>query len=340
MSRERFRSMEEFAQASGISRPTLSKYFDDPASVRETTRHRIEAALKRFDYRPNLFARNLNRKQTRAIGIIVPHITDPFYAELVRQMELRCVAAGFWPIVISSHGAADLEARAVETLMSLKVAGALVAPLGSQTDAEALESLRGDIPMVFFDSRLDGSAPFVGTDNRQSMTLVAEYLCRTGEHPAFLEMPAVNGNAAERKAAYVEALERFGLAPILIGADETTWNFEELGFRTVQRLLQGPGLQTRCLLCANDRMAFGAMAAAYQHRLRVGRGSDSDLRIAGHDDHPLSRYACPPLTTAAQDTVAIAERSTELLLALLQDPTTHSGEELRLPARLVMRDSA
>ncbi|TIT42946.1 MAG: LacI family transcriptional regulator, partial [Mesorhizobium sp.] len=90
MAEKTHRTMDDFARASGVSRPTLSKYFDDPASVKPATRARIEAALRSSDYQPNVFARNLNRKRTRNVGIVVPTITDPFYAEMVSRIELRC----------------------------------------------------------------------------------------------------------------------------------------------------------------------------------------------------------------------------------------------------------
>ncbi len=79
----KIKNMEEFAALSGISRPTVSKYFHDPDSVRPTTRARIEEALERFDYRPNIYAVNQNRKLTKNIGIVVPYLADPFFAEII-----------------------------------------------------------------------------------------------------------------------------------------------------------------------------------------------------------------------------------------------------------------
>ena len=77
MASKRIRNMEEFAEVSGISRPTLSKFFQDPTSVRQSTRKRIEGALAEYDYRPNVFALNQNRKLTRTIGIVVPYLGRP-----------------------------------------------------------------------------------------------------------------------------------------------------------------------------------------------------------------------------------------------------------------------
>ena len=92
MTGRKIRNMEEFAEVSGISRPTVSKYFNDPDSVRKSTRARIESALEQYDYRPNIFAINQNRKLTKNIGIVVPYLADPFFAEIARNLEMLVIA--------------------------------------------------------------------------------------------------------------------------------------------------------------------------------------------------------------------------------------------------------
>ena len=95
MSEQKIKNMEDFAVVSGISRPTLSKYFNDPASVRSSTKARIEAALEQHDYRPNMYAMNQNRRLTRNIGIVVPYLADPFFAEIARNIENLVIEAGY-----------------------------------------------------------------------------------------------------------------------------------------------------------------------------------------------------------------------------------------------------
>ncbi len=168
MNDQAIKNMAEFSLLSGISRPTVSKYFNDPASVRKSTRAQIEQALQRYDYRPNLFAVNLNKRKPKIIGMVVPDLMDPFIAQLAQHVEMHCSAAGLLLMVLSSRGDARLEARAVETLLSLKISGAVVAPLGRNSRSGLIESLRARVPVVFLDTRLDEVAPFVGTDNGQS----------------------------------------------------------------------------------------------------------------------------------------------------------------------------
>lgn len=340
MEDRRIRNMEEFSAVSGISRPTVSKYFNDPKSVRPSTRDRIEQALRQHDFRPNLFAINQNRKSTRNIGIVVPHIVDPFFAEIVRLIERRCIEAGYWAIVLSSHGEAELESNALDLLLSLKLAGALIAPLGEKSDRSRILQFAKDVPTVIFDSPLSAGEAFVGSDNFHSIGLIVDYLCRTGEPPCFLEMPAVNENASERRAAYIGAMERQGLTPYVVPVTSQDWSFEQIGYEEGLRLLSKHGFPTSTVLCANDRMAIGLLAAAYERGLRVGRGPGSAMRIAGHDDHPLSRFTCPPLTTVAQDHAAIAEQSVSALFALIEREGLQEGMNVSLEGKLIVRHSA
>jgi len=134
MSDTKIKNMEQFSALTGLSRPTVSKYFHDPDSVRASTRARIEAALEEYDYRPNIFAINQNRSLTKNIGIVVPFLADPFFAELARQIEQHCLARGYRPTLFSAHGDRELEIEILDNLRSLKPAGVLFAPLGRVSD--------------------------------------------------------------------------------------------------------------------------------------------------------------------------------------------------------------
>ncbi|MCB1456102.1 MAG: LacI family DNA-binding transcriptional regulator [Nitratireductor sp.] len=342
MSEQRIRNMEDFASVSGISRPTLSKFFHDPESVRKSTRARIESALEEFDYQPNIFAINQNRKLTKTIGILVPFLADPFFAEIVRIIERLCIDAGYWPIVFSAHGETELENNALATLRSLKPAGALIAPLGRSSDLQIVERFTLDVPTVVFDSNVPVGKAFVGSNNFQSIPLIVEYLCRTGEPPCFFEMPPVNPNANKRRNAYIRAMDRLGHEPRVISATgEGGWQFEQIGLENGMRLISERALPSNTVLCSNDRIAMGFISAAYQKGLRVGHTEGCAMRIAGHDDHPWSRFTCPPLTTVSQDYHSIATKSVEILFDLINGKEPSGGRlEHLCDGTLIMRSSA
>lgn len=343
MGQRRIRNMEEFATVSGISRPTLSRYFNDPDSVRRSTRQRIESALEQHDYRPNVFAMNQNRRKTKNIGIVVPYLADPFFTEIGRGVELACIAAGYSPILLSSHGSPSLENDNLESLKSLKPAGVLLAPFGRASDKQKIQQLCQDVPLVLFDANIeDTGSAYVGTDNFQSIDLIVEYLCRSGEPPCFFEMKTPsNPNAIKRRQAYLESMARQGHQAHVFQAEGDGWDFEEIGKTEGGRMLVGEVFPTNTILCSNDRLAIGMLSAAYGAGLSVGHGVGSSLRIAGHDDHPFARFTCPPLTTIAQDYAGIADRAVSTLFNIMESDHRPPEREVSLfDGRLVMRDSA
>ena len=343
MSGRRIRNMEEFAEVSGISRPTVSKYFNNPESVRKTTRGKIEAALEEYDYRPNIFAINQNRRLTKNVGIVVPFLADPFFSEIARKIERLCIEAGLSPILFSTHGEQDLENDILDNLRSLKPAGVLMAPMGRASDRSAIEKFCKDVPTILFDSNSEGiGETFVGSDNFSFVSQSVEYLTRTGEPPVFFEMlePA-NPNANKRRLAFVSMMDRLGFDPQIFKAEGQGWGFEEIGFNEGLRFLDQKSSGTDTVLCSNDRLAIGFLSACYVRNVRVGRDGESDLRVAGLDDHPFSRFTCPSLTTVAHDYDAVTNKAIEMLLKLIEGGG-HFDErtEHLYPAKLVLRSSA
>lgn len=343
MTQQKIRNMAEFAVASGISRPTLSKYFNDPGSVRKSSRAKIEEALERFDYRPNIYAVNQNRQMTKNVGIVVPYLADPFFAEIVRVLELRCIDAGFSPSLFSAHGEKALEIDIMESLRAIKPAGVLFAPLGRESDKAALKVFCRDVPTVLFDSNIEGMGEaFIGSDNYSFVAQTVEYLTRTGEPPCFLEMryPA-NPNANKRRDAYISIMERLKLEPHILSIDGKGWRFEEIGRKGGLKLLEQDALPTNTVLCSNDRLAIGFLSACYEKGIRVGRDENCELRVASQDGHPFSGFTCPSLTTAAHDYTAISEHAVETLFQLIENGGRFPKRKEKLfPAHLIMRDSA
>lgn len=343
MDGSKIRNMEQFASVSGLSRPTVSKYFNDPQSVRRSTRDRIEKALEEYDYRPNIYAINQNRKLTKNIGIVLPYLADPFFTEIARNIERRCIAAGFRPTLFSAHGEQSLEIDILDNLRSLKPAGVLLAPLGRASDRAAIEKFCEDVPTILFDSNIDGvGEAFVGSDNFSFVAQSVEYLTSTGEPPCFFEMATpANPNARKRRSAYIACMQDHGLEPMIVQAEGEGWGLEQIGYDGAMRLIGERSLPSDTVLCSNDRLAIGFLSACHESGLRVGRGEGCALRVASHDDHPFSRFTSPSLTTAAHDYERVSNRTVERLFALIEAGGRFQARTEDLyPARLILRSSA
>lgn len=338
-------TMKELSESIGISRPTLSRYFQDPSTVRSSTSLKIQERLAEVDYVYNFIATRQNRKSSGLIGVVIPHYKDLFYSSLLEAIENSARDSGYTVIAQSSNGDADGEIQAVARLRSISADGAIIAPLGLDSSNEAFLLASEDFPIVFTDSRPAVTPPrsdFVGTDNLQSVSAIVEYLCRTGDAPIFLGMPRLTSNAVEREEAYASKVRGLSFEPRFVIAGDTpgSWQFEAYGFDVMNEHFSRQRYTTDTILCANDRIAIGAIRAANKHGLfardaeRQGR-----LRIAGHDDHPLSQYMFPAITTAAQDIKGIGEDAVRLLLERARGEREGTSVSILKEAAIRVRES-
>lgn len=338
-------TMKELSEAIGVSRPTLSRYFQDPSSVRKGTSDKIKERLEKVDYVYNFIATRQNRKTTGLVGIVIPHFNDLFFTSLLEAIDDAARKEGLTIIALSSHGDEKTEIMAVEKLRSMSVDGAIIAPLGAAGSNISFEAASQDFPIVFADSRPFSpvvGTDFVGTNNAQSISAMVEYLCRAGDLPIFLRMPRLNSNALERKQAYAETMQEMGHEPVFVDhtAGLQTWDFEAFGYEIMNDHFSHQRHTTSTLLCANDRIAIGAIRAANRHGLFArGHEARGRLRIAGHDDHPMSQYMHPALTTVAQNVVGIGEAAIRLLTERAYANRAAPPVELKLDAVLRLRET-
>ena len=346
--------MEELSSTIGISRPTLSKYFQDAESVRGSTRARIEEALHAVDYVPNYFATRMNRQSSRVIGVIVPYLNDLFITSLIQAIEQSALEHGYTIMIQSANGDSKHEAKMFESLMAMNADGIIAAPIGQVSSLDTITRLKERLPIVFVDSRFQGTfddVDFVCTNNRQSISLMVEYLHRSGGAPVFLGMPRINSNSLEREQAYLKSAEDLGFEPTIIPVDnastvlnfdELVWNFEEFAFRTMDEYFGRGEFVGSTILCANDRLAIGVIRAANRyHLLSRDKGESPECRVAGHDDHPLSAYVFPALTTVSRNTQKMGQAAVEQILDQIGNGLrVGKGVVRTFDAELRLRESA
>lgn len=206
-----------------------------------------------------------------------------------------------------------------------------------------IDSFSKDVPLILFDANIeDTGEAFIGTNHFQSVDLIVEYLCRSGEPPCLFEMKTPsNPNARKRRQAYMESMQQHGFSPHILQADGEGWNFEEIGSVEGGKMLSTGAFPTNTILCSNDRLAIGLLSAAYRQKISVGHEAGCSLRIAGHDDHPFARYTCPSLTTIAQDYTAIANHAVNSLFSRLEAGDSPAERiETVFDGNLIMRNSA
>jgi DNA-binding LacI/PurR family transcriptional regulator len=336
-------TMQDIATLVGVSRITVSKYFNGNQGVKAETRKRIEKICSDLNYVPDQNAVRLVKGKANLIGVIVPILSEPFFSEVLNVISDEAAEVGLRVVIFCSYNDPAREAAALLALRSTKAHGVVITPVLSQDNAELLGRLEHEMKIVYLDSYLSPKCHFVMNDNIQSTGLLTRYLLSRGHRPAFLGAPAVAyPSGPERITGYLEAMREADSPAFLVPLvnSNPTWNFEAFAMHHTLSLL-GTGEWAKenktALICATDRLAIGAMAAFRKFGLEPGR----DVAIVGHDDVPVCEYLYPTLTTVKQDVAAMGRAVMEFMK--MDDGTFTSKNpyfQKKFAARLIVRESA
>ncbi len=303
-------TMQDVAAMAGVSIKTVSNVLNGYQYIRPETRQRVEDAIGRLGYQINLTARNLRQGRTGMIGLALPELSLPYFAELADSVIEAADAAGL-TVLIEQTGA--VREREIEVLTGQRrrlADGLLFSPLAlGQEDVGLLDV---GYPLVLLGERIfDGPADHVTMANVDAARAATEYLLRHGRRRIALvgAHPGERvGSAALREAGYRQAIEAAGLQvdPVLI-AEAGLWH-RSTGADAMRRLLDS-GVEVDAVFALNDAMALGVLHVLHDRRLSV----PDRVAVVGFDDIDESKYSSPTLTTVSPGREQIARTAIELL---------------------------
>jgi DNA-binding LacI/PurR family transcriptional regulator len=336
-------SIRDVAAAAGVSVATVSRALgpnSDSVQMRPETRQRVLRVSEELGYRPNDLARALLRQHTSVVGLIVPDISNLYYAGLVRGVEDAASAAGYRVVLCNTDRDVGKLGNYLDTLVESRVDGVIIAggATDSAVDSRVFRPYRTKRVMV---GRHAIGGPSVQIDNVAAARQVLDHLLDLGHRRvAFLAGPFSSLTVQDRLAGYRDALAARGIGvgdDLMLEGDLT----EESGYRGALELLSRAERPT-AIVCANDRMAVGALAASADSGLAV----PAQVSVAGFDDVSVSSYLRPRLTTVAIPTYEMGTAAAALLLDQLNAPGADTTEDdsaappvVMLPTTLVVRQS-
>jgi LacI family repressor for deo operon, udp, cdd, tsx, nupC, and nupG len=320
----------DVAHAAGVSQAAVSLVLGDKwrGRVSEATAQRVRNAARNLGYRPNLAARNLRLGRTRTVLLVVPALTNEFFAGVYTGAARIAADHGFGVVLYPSPAGIG---PARDPFASAQAA--LDGVIASSMAADALSEIRGDqLPLVMLDSDPRGSlgAATVNLDIADGTRQVAEHLLALG-HRHFLHLAADVPSwtfevRARELATRVNAVPGTSLrtahAPLTI----------EGALTATETALADPATRPTALICDDDKLAAGA----YKAVRRLGLTVPDDLSVTGLDDLALATAIDPELTTVRLDAETVGERGMQALLAVLEGRTPDAGD---IPVQLVVRGS-
>jgi LacI family transcriptional regulator len=324
----------DIAARAGVSKSTVSLVLRASPLVKPQTRARVHETMAALGYVYNRAAANLRQARSSIVGMVINDLTNPFFAELAVGIERTLASAGHIPLIANTAENLVRQAEVVASMREHGVAGLILCPALETGAAEIANLSRAGIPIVLAIRRIEGvRLSCVLSDNFGGAYQATRHLIGLGHRQiAFLGGRALTSVRADRVAGYCRALAEANLAvdPALSVESMPTKFGGLAAFAAAYALPQRPS----AAVCFNDVVAIGAILAAQQRGLSVGR----DIAIVGFDDIAEAALMSPALSSVAVDGLGLGDRAAGLLLDSIRSGD-RQPEHFVGQARLVVRQS-
>ncbi len=299
-------TMKDVAEMAGVSTATVSRALMNPEKVSTVTRQKVEQAVLAVGYSPHALSRNIKRNESRTILVIVPDISDPFFADIIQGIEHAAAQQGYLILIGDCAQQTQQERTFVNLIITKQIDGMLL--LGSNLPFDASKEEQRNLPPMVMANEFapELELPTVHIDNLTAAYEAVNYLHELGhKRIACVAGPEHFPLCQYRLQGYIQALRRNGIA---VDSDY---------------IIRGD---------------FSYEAGAETFATLMGLRVPQDISVVGFDDLKLSQYCDPPLTTVAQPRYQIGQQAMLLLLEQLQGHSVQSGSRL-LDTELIVRES-
>ncbi len=330
-------SLKDVAKAVGVNASTVSRALD-PASTHplsDEMKERIRKTSQKLGYRPNLAAYSLRTNLSRTIGVVVPDITDPVFPPILRGIEAALEKSGYVSIIANTENDKQREVRVMEALSSRGVDGFILATLRRKQHAS--RDLADNRPLVSVSRQADDQEiSSVIHDEEDGIRRLVDHLFALGHRKiTTIAGPQTVSTGFRRLKAFNTHLKQLGLAPAITKPLIANAFTEAEGQRCAEKLLHERNAFT-AIVCANDRLAIGAISAFRQR----GISCPDDISITGFNDMPFVSELQPPLTTVRLQHYEAGIQAANLLVGMLENDTSkRQPTHIVLPVEMIVRGS-
>jgi LacI family transcriptional regulator len=307
----------DIAEAAGVSKSTVARVLSESPHVGSKARDSVLNAVRVLGYERNHLAHSLRSGRTGLIGLVIPDIANPFWAEVARGAQDAAAARGASLLIFSSDWDADREAHHLRALRQARVDGAIVNPVADNVDGLG----RFGLPVVLIGSSAERFPELssVGSDIAQGVALGLDHLASLGHHRPALLVGSPNRLARVR---FMRVVHDYCIArdidPATLVIEEGSYTVDS-GRTAMLRLLERDRNAARCVFAANDLMALGALLAVREAGLRC----PDDVSILGFDGIPAAAFSDPGLTTIEKPARTIGVEGMKLVAEAIEGKLDH-----------------
>lgn len=320
-------TIKEVAELSGVTVTTVSRVLNNRGYIGEKTRDKVYKAMTQLDYQPNEIARSLLRKRSFILGLIVPSVGHPFFAELTESIENHAYENGFKVLLCNSHLDNLKERDYIDMLRSHKVDGII---MGSHT-LKVDDYLSLKMPLVTIDRRISGSIPYIASDNFQGGKLATQLLIKCGCRKIAIICGNLNLDmlANKRYEAFLVETVNNNVWYICIQTDIDVFDVDQYEELVRRMFLEYPDIDG--VFVSGDVIALHVLKACREFNKRV----PEDIKIVSYDDVRLASLSS--LTAIKQPIDEIGRLAVNLIIKQINnEPISYSNI---LPVSLVERET-
>ncbi len=323
--------MSDVAKLAGVGTMTVSRVLNDNVHVSEETRARVLDAIAKLDYVPNEVARSLRDQKTRQIGIIVPNLHDPFFAQCAHAINLVAKERSYSTVITTSDEDAETVSIEAKRMLRRHIEGLIIVPAPGKSQLRDPEFEQ--TPIVTLDRPMKGSSfDSVVVQNRRGARIGVEHLiAHAHRRIVCLGLAGAVWTKNERLAGYCAAMKAAGLEPVHYGISDSQSEM----LQTIRALLSSEVSPT-AFFCTNNLVMRNALHALSTLDARI----PEQVAILGFDEFEMADIIRPAMTVVRQPTDLLGRTAAELLFSrLLEDAPATKVKHIVLPVELVIRDS-
>ncbi len=330
-------TLKDIAEATNLSIATVSLVINGKGgNIPESTRQRIFEAVRQMNYQPDYAARSLVTGRSQTIGVIVPDISNGFFAEMVHHLQLELNRYSYDTILCISEEKMSNDIKYIKLLSGRNVDGLVLTMSAESLEEKNRTQIQNTlkeaaVPYIFFDRYLSGEDYAVYADNKDSGCRVAELLLKHGHtNIGVITGPVSLNSSTNRLTGFVKALQEQG-------ADLPEENIfrgqydEESGYAGAQKLLQNKSISA--IFAFNDMQAFGVMRYAKEQGIRI----PEDISLVGFDDTYFASMTQPQLTSIKQPVKEMAQEASKMIMGVIGG--TDCAKTVKLKTQLIQRNS-
>lgn len=322
-------TLKDVAKETGLTVTTVSRVLNNRGYISEETRKKVNEAMKKLNYQPNEVARSLTKKASNTIGVIVPHIRHPYFAELISNLESQCYKRGYKIILCNSREEREREKEYLEMCSSNRVAGIILC-----SGTVSVEEFQGsNIPLVTVERYLENGTASVECDNRQGGELAAQYLIDSG-CKNLLHFSGVHDNAMPadmRAEGFRKVCERSGIAHKEV--ETSAYQYNNLEYHDFIEMVLQENAAVDGIFASSDLIAAQILQVCYKLGIHV----PEQLHLVGFDDVNVSFLTTPRITTIHQPIKEMAQTAVNHLIDAVEGKVV--PRRTMLPVALVKRDT-